>query len=571
MTRGKKSILITSSILIVLLLTVNAAYRFLLISTDDVLFESFFSGRMSGVPDPHCFFIKYPLAVILSRLFSINANIQWYEIFLFGNNILCVFLLLHRGVKNAIENKKMRYAIYSLLLFGAIVINFIVHVEWTTTAGLLCITGIQELLLPSGKRKIVECLNCYYFFITAYCIRDSVFLMFLPIVVVLVIRKLLSEPMISKKLIRRYIWVCIGGLALIVVLTVGHKLAYNCQNWNDLGEMDSARSKIYDYYGYPNFDENKELYRELGINKETYMLIANDYNFIFLKDKIESKTFNRLAEEAQNQKAIKISIWTIFKRLKSSYSKNDMKCACFIMLFLLLLNILYINKMTRINQITFGLIVALGVLENCYLAYKGRLPYRVLIVFAFGMIVILFCNFIEICERANDHLEKQCLIFTMYMIFFGVIPFNLYNLKINNMNYFHEAQVRSEISHFCKQNKSNVYFRDYLTLSQQGKILFDDNVFDCSNYMMTGGWPFCTEGYSKMRKELMIEDLYEALKSGNRVFYVVKHNKSDEVTQRMNNYFSVCKIAFSASVEQVLECGGEKIDIIKFFCTSNEK
>ena len=71
------------------------------------------------------------------------------------------------------------------------------------------------------------------------------------------------------------------GIALLGMFAMKgmDMLVVNCSpEWKSFQAYFDARTKRYDFYGIPDYDENQEFYDSIGLTRESYTLLEN-YNF----------------------------------------------------------------------------------------------------------------------------------------------------------------------------------------------------------------------------------------------------------------------------------------------------
>ena len=60
-------------------------------TNDDRLLSEIFSGSMTGVPEPHSYYVDYILGFVLSLLYRATTDIPWYGGMLVLFQFLCSF------------------------------------------------------------------------------------------------------------------------------------------------------------------------------------------------------------------------------------------------------------------------------------------------------------------------------------------------------------------------------------------------------------------------------------------------------------------------------------------------
>ena len=83
---------------------------------DDPFIATVLNGAYTGTPDAHVVYMKYPLAWILTVLFTWIPSVNWHFFLLAGCFALCLFVVNFRIASNV---EKIRYKVIFMILFCA--------------------------------------------------------------------------------------------------------------------------------------------------------------------------------------------------------------------------------------------------------------------------------------------------------------------------------------------------------------------------------------------------------------------------------------------------------------------
>lgn len=535
-----------------LLFGISRIYTIVLVSADDAIFQNILSGGMSGTPDAHCYFIRYPLAIVLSVLYKIVKGIAWYQLFLFLALAWSLFLITSRMHLLKFQNKILYLSIVTLTIM-LLFTTHIVNLEWTITAGILGMTSVfryitMPLDIPALSR-IKEYLICAILLVLSFCIRNTVAYMFIPLMGIFWVKRffeLYSEKskngtLESKKRFRDNIIFLAAGLTVLAVVMLIHTLAYRDEEWKEYKEYTADRAILFDYYGYPSYDKYQSEYESAGISKETYDLMMMDYNYIVSCDNFENIDLKPIADIAEDiyGNSFTVRIKKMVKILLGVLRNPDYLAVHVIILLLFFCNCVICRKGKVIDLAFLGMILAWAILMSSYLAFKGRLPERVVRCIYYGLIGALSGNIFNYILKKKEKetlsaniLNIFCCVVIACMVMVGSRSLYRDNLKDTKL-----ARSKMQILEYCENNPANEYLRDFWSFSQRGEI-FMTRGYEADNYLSTGGWAYKTPIYNESLKTRGCENFSTAVNDNQNIYYLVNKNRAQGVVNRLNAYFS---------------------------------
>ena len=558
-------------------------FNILLISADDVNFETILSGALTGMPDGHCYFLSYPLSLIIASLYKINGAIQWYEWFLASCIILCLFLILARCTQLNSLLKRAYYIVFVLSFFFFCVIAFLVNLEWNATAGILSATAVFYYLTSLEETKLqtwVARIICLFLFLLSFGIRKQVFYMFIPLFAVCFLFRVLSQAEKNQKIIckenkKEFIFIAVFLLSIITmaVLTRGY---YANAEWKAYAKFTTDRSMLFDYYGYPDYNTYQEIYQKEGISQSAFDLISSDYNYIIpLRDK-GSDVFSDLSDISKKtySSSIKGIIIETAENITTNFTSQD---TLFINISLLIITVISIllGKSVKKSSLLISGAIGWGLCLFSYLAIKGRLPYRVATAIGFGVIAVS-SSIVFIYLRETPYskssasfsrwdrlwvLLKHAVVCASIIL---LVLTNLYILYDNNLLNSKLAVQHKQIIQYCKDHPENIYLRDFNSYSQQGRFFNAGNDYFTYNYVSTGGWLYNTPIYREMAEMNDCQDIISTIREKENVYYLVNNEHLDDVINRLNTYFEDENIPITASLWGILPTVSENVNIIRF-------
>lgn len=158
---------------------------------DDEIMRNLLMGKYTQEPDSHAIFIGYPLGWLISGLYKINAEIEWYGLIWSFLIAICTFLIIV-DVLETKKNKKVKIICVLLLTFGVFTPVFIVQ-QFTVLSGILCGTAVYMLVVKKKLAAIVLML-------LGYLVRYEVFYLSIPFILIILIGE--AIPYVKEKNIK---------------------------------------------------------------------------------------------------------------------------------------------------------------------------------------------------------------------------------------------------------------------------------------------------------------------------------------------------------------------------------
>lgn len=462
-------ILISLVLVILTAIFVMSYYNTVLSSMDDVGMRNIISGLYTGTPDGHAYFMYYGLSRILADLYVINSNISWYRWFLLVANYGCMVLLIYRVVEKFIDDA-IKAAVISVLIFLTFWINNLVFLEWTATTGIMAATAVfwyGTIPEECGKwRRILEYFFPLFLLFLAYNLRHSVAEMFMPIAGLVFLGKLFINGKRNRKFIfRELLYLVICCVCVIGSYYVNDR-QYQGEKWDNAKNFLTVRSMMFDWYGYPNYEEYEEIYVENGISKAEYECLKEDYNFTLVCTGVNNaEGLRKIADKAKELYDLEKSISqriiiSIQQRWKNFFDKNY---GIYNIVYCLeILAILWIAVKERNWKYIFWLSVFEITFEMLwlYLYYKGRLPERVGYCLCIGQIMVTL--FVLWNTKKFHEIFAFASIKVVALFIVGIcIGTSFSTVKRTNQNVLITGQTLSETRKYCEEHSENLYLRDF--------------------------------------------------------------------------------------------------------------
>lgn len=351
---------------------------------DDVDLEYILSGSYTGTPDGHAIYIQALLSYPLSWLYHLFPGWNWYGILLYSLQWLGLALILER-INEGVAGVGKHFLVSGnvlLVFFIAIWENY-VSLTYTMTAGIL-LAAVMFWYAAGDNSLYVQAVTAFLVLVGV-----SLRIQFLPVVLVPGI--ICWALKLYKEGIQKAWQLPLMVISGLLVMAVCQYLAYGSQEWKDFLEFNEARTEVYDYTGVPAYEENREFYDRMGSGQQIFE--ALDIYDLTGRPEITAELLLSVADYQKEKQALpvldrikeafRISGQSLFRDQygKSLFPLNAM------MLVIWTGFILISIRQKKFEYLLSGaaVLLAMGAMWF-YLAWKGRLLYRILFIMQLLMI-----------------------------------------------------------------------------------------------------------------------------------------------------------------------------------------
>ncbi|MDE7207125.1 MAG: hypothetical protein K2N90_08230, partial [Lachnospiraceae bacterium] len=268
---------------------------------DDTLIKDIVSGAYTGTPSGYSVQLLYPLAWLIAQLYKVVPNVAWYGLFLCVCQFGAIILIAIRLTAIFKTTKSRIMALLAVLfLFFGLFLRELVIVQYSVTAGMCMMCAIFLFITSDSRNKKGKNAIPLLLVVLAFMIRTEVCLMLMPFVLYAGLFQWASEEKIFMGANFRKYLLLIGGvlLGMLAVFSL-NMLAYHGNEWSSFRDFFDARTKLYDFYEIPGYEQNKEFYETVGLSRESYTLLEN-YNFA-LDESIDTWLLESMAEHQKGQ------------------------------------------------------------------------------------------------------------------------------------------------------------------------------------------------------------------------------------------------------------------------------
>lgn len=461
---------------------------------DDVLIKDIVSGAYTGTPDAHSIQMLYPISFLISLFYRVIPALPWMGIFLCGAHGLCFYLIAKRSLTfvKSVKNKVCLLFIETVLILTLFLWE-LVMVQYTITAALLAACACFLVFSSERKDKVSdfwkEQILAILLVILAFNVRSEMLLLMCPFIALTGILKWSEEKeILAKENWKKYLGL-IGMIAVGMILSLlVDAVAYSGQDWKIFRDFFDARTKVYDYTWYPDYEQAEDFYRDLGVTPAKYELIEN-YNF-GLDESIDAELLWSIADYAEAT-GVKESFVSKMKGVVADYKWRTFHETDSPYNFLVLTAygmVIALAVVFKDKSIIWKLplMVVFRTIPWMYVIWADRVPNRI-------SHPLYYIEFVILCAWMLTYVRnpKRSLVVTAVLL--GV--YALIHLPAAWQNVETEMQRREcvnaaikELDVYAKQNPGNFYYIDVYSSVDFSEKMFEDVDNNQKNYDILGGW-----------------------------------------------------------------------------------
>ncbi len=555
------------------LLSVSALFVYLyqkgpfMMTNDNFYLKSVISGEMTGTPDQKAFFLGVLFCSLTAFFYRILPTFPWYGMIMTASLILSFSYVIYRLIlacRSAVL--RMIFLFISLFITYGFFAQHIVQSEFTTITGIVACTAVFAFYLTkedvSYGHYLRSLIPVFLFSLWALSMRDDAFYMILPFFGMILLGKGIDQIRTGsyKRLMPLFVFIILF-LTEITVLRSVDRLTYSSDDWSRFESYSSARSRLYDYYGFPEYDSHRSFYEDLGITQSSYVAMTTHYN-ILLDPSINRDSMEKLAALAKSEadlerSPVALRIIDVFQQFIErnflTYTERPLNVLVYLLYAVVLFLILIGKKATAFRDYLF-LIISRS-FDWIYLILGGRYPFRVTqIIFTADLFLliglILKYRLWTIGQRTwRKHVLYPAAVVTVFLCCAACIRFGLPvakgNISMVNSWYRFSACYR-ELEDYLYDHPDNFYYFDMTSLYFMEEVLAPPRtVTDPDtgkekilqhNYLYMGSWMPNSPWYDAVLRQQDISDIGQALISKSNV-YLIYQPVADEEPIFLQDYY----------------------------------
>ena len=517
-------------------------YRFTYGVIDDPFITSVLNGAYTGTPDAHVVYIKYPLAWIFATLYKLIPAVNWHFLYLTGCFAACIFAVNYRICSNVrkIQNKII-FCLLFMLLFWLCMAKMILTAHYSMCAATLAAAGLfcYGTIRPESS-KGTWILNGFFVLLllwNAYALRARTLFMLLPLGGVLFLYQLFREkPYFSAKNIIRWLSIPVIMFVGLGAIELVHNSQYKDPAWQEFLTFNDARTTLYDFYGLPEYEKNKDFYQSLNISEAREYMYEKYY--LEFQDNVEEDALTKIADyRVQEYKQEMPTGERIIKTLKALIPNLTLKTylpvswICGAAFLIMLLIALIMAKWRVVITLILGIFASL--VPWLWMIYMGKPTSRVTMgIWAADLLflaAVLISNSDLIRTWAEEKKTKKTgaigsvLCYILAVVFAAFLVFGIVRdygkITANQNKTISSGRVRSSLEDYCESHPENLYICESEIVNGLG---FDVRRVDNSlqNLYWPGGWTAKMAQSKEIWDRFGIRDIEKAVAEDDHVFIV---------------------------------------------------
>lgn len=555
------------SIIAVVSLLLSRKVPFIYTVNDDLFMKNILSGAYLGQPDAHVVYMEYPLCTLLAALYRMTAKIPWYGICFFLFHAVSwtavVYRLCARMLPDAGERKSKISVIFSrkgfpaigafllgMLLYASCGFYHVASMQFTVTAAVLGMAGLVWFMTADLSQEVkpylLDQLVTAVFVFLSFNVRRNVLLMFVPIAGMLWLKKAWEcRQLWCKAYAVKLFGMAVMNAVGVAAAFLSYRIAYGDAGWQDYILYNDNATVLYDYYEWPDYAENQDLYEELGISEEAYVG-ARDAYLLSMDSNIDSAAMVQLAERSdslhqESGSFAERCLHAFDEIVKRTFSDTDRP------LNLIVVSLYGLVIFGVVIYRSYGALLTLAALfigrmfSWMYVVYEGRYPMRIsqsLFLAEAGVLAVILCH--EVLRKRAKQSWKSCLTIAAAAFFFlSLSAFSYVRLKhvfAENTWRLAESQDLRDLKDYCEANREYFYFVDTKSITNDTEPVFDAEGGRFEHYIVFGGWLSDSPAFLDKLELAGVSDAENAIVDGRA--RIIVENEERCPTDYLENYFA---------------------------------
>ena len=485
---------------------------------DDFIMKMIAAGSFTGTPDFHLIYISTFLGSIMSFLYSLFPHIAWYEIVQ-----TAIMLLSFSAISYVLIKKHRKFEPLVWLLMFVLSYSFYVLFQFTKTTAVPTVAGylLIAYTLDNNDKNYKLFFGIALLFL-GMSLRFNQFFACSLVAVPLFLPLLLDFIKDCKKNENRsrvLKLIVVAGLTLLLtVLSVAiRNYNYGSDEWKYYLKYNDLSTELLDR-GFPDYDENEELYKELKIDRDFFESIKrnNFYDPTIFND----EAINKLISVKKKT----ISFGYIYEFLYVSiphFFDNDN-----IRPYSIVLSIMIIVCLLGADRKAFfaAFITLTSMLLTIFICYYIRANhFYTRMSVSFLTVASLTLAYLSDLHKYSPTIKGMSITVAVCFAVCCCIWFD--DLWINGEDNRQLSEYRTEIAKTLSKDQDHLYIYSTLDRFWVNEILFKDiSYLTFTNIESLGEWvtysPFVVETWNRYG----IVNPFKDMVNNEKVFFFIQNN-----------------------------------------------
>lgn len=515
------AILINLVVFIVLQIIFKPMYE----TNDDNYISSLVYGAF-GEYDTHLVYTNILMGKVYKVLLLLSPSIPWYAIIQYSLLFISFTAILYIVLSYKENIYRYIFCWIFMIPFGY---ECYVNVQYSKTAGVVVTAGVLLVYTAIKEEKIKKFMLILGIIVTicASLYRFKVFCMMLSIVGSIILVDCLKE--VLQKKYQLLLKCCIVFIPVFALCMLGElydvKHYDNNQAWHEYREWDNLRIQLLDY-GFPDYDENREVYQNLNISYEDMQLFKH-WNYA------DTEIFT---PEAMKQLiAVKQKQKVNMDLVRGFFTEDILQFVAYPYVIVLIMLIAFWILSGAENKLLISMASIFFLLMQFYFYYTDRfLINRVDMSLILGLCLVFMFNI----KESHHEGIKFCVIGGLTGVAF-IMAFQL-------IGGLEEPKVKKEdakeIYNLIASDKEHLYMIENNTSDSLWTSAFQ--IWDAvpkgisDNYLVLGGWRYPTPPVKKIMEKYHIKNPYKNLINNGRNYLVCDKKYSEDILAYIQEHYA---------------------------------
>lgn len=317
------------------------------------------------------------------------------------------------------------------------------------------------------------------------------------------------------------------GCAAVLFIEKG---AYQDEDWQKYLEYNNYRSEVYDYYGFPDYNGNKEFYDSLDMGMED--VVALKQYSLLVVDGISEYKMKAIAEYAQKIGQANTNFSSkLLEGIDRTYSEFENGEYAPLIWFAAILLIAafrycYLKKSRQI-----WLCAACAAVQGlfwCYLGVAGRIVSRVgFAMFIDTLVIMAAILYRELKGQIRwEKYKKTRLNTTIFILssilLIGIAALEWREVKETASKMESKNMEYAELCQYMTSHKENVYFVQTFSTDEYTENFTARKDFKVENFIHLGGWSTFSPVAEQKKKLLGITNGETAIRDMDNAYVLSK-------------------------------------------------
>ena len=520
---------------------------------DDLGLYNVLTGAYTKKPNAYVSFMEYPLSWGLAMLYRIWNSVPWYGIFLEGAILTCALVGYRRCTVFLKKcNPQMVWMVALRILFCASWLGMslipMLRLQYTVVAAVCGATALFLFVTSDDTNTAVgfirQNIGTVMLALLAECIRPEMLFMLLGFAGVLWVGRLLYRLFVTKEYwlyIKRYL--CVLGIffvGLAVILLSSH-LAYGSVEWREFRKVDRCRVQLFDYYGYPSYDNNIDYFNEYEIDRLSYEAVAGQCLYAGRYLSLEQwEAIVKLAEKSHDDnQSLKDSVAKMMPLLHEWMQNDGIKPInqILVLWYILCIGLVILYKSREGGALLVATILAKMIIW-AILIYRGRYPDRIVMSIFWMEFAVLSGIILRVMVDRKEKVKPFGAIVAFLPLLLMIGYWDAEELyRIRHEYSSEQKEIWDGLKEYCYDHKDQLYI--FVGGSNTIYYYYDtpfENLNQYENYISVASGHTMNPNTTEKLAGWGITDLMEAIVMDNRIYLIFEEGKFDEQNPLIKYY-----------------------------------